>query len=45
MQIRHCWSKGGGMWTLIIVNTSDDIKKFLHAYSPMGSAGWELLRR
>jgi hypothetical protein len=22
------------MWTLILVNASDDIKKFLHAYSP-----------
>jgi hypothetical protein len=33
------------MWTLILVNTSDDIKKFLHAYSPMRSADWKLLRR
>jgi hypothetical protein len=38
-------SNKGGIWTLILVNTSDDIKKFLHAYSPMRSAGWELLRR
>src|SRR3984893_11700516 len=28
-----------GIWTLILVNTSDDIKKFLHSYSPMRSAG------
>jgi hypothetical protein len=27
------------MWTLILVNTSDHIKKFLHAYSPLRSAG------
>jgi hypothetical protein len=33
------------MWTLILVNTSDDLKKFLHAYSPMRSADWELQRR
>src|ERR1700687_5322901 len=26
-------------------DTSDDIKKFLHAYSPMRSADWELQRR
>jgi|ERR1700730_16288053 hypothetical protein len=35
-------SNKGGIWTLILVNTSDDIK---NAYSPMRSAGWELLRR
>ncbi len=34
-----------GMWTLILVNTSDDIKKFLPACSPMRSVGWELLRQ
>jgi hypothetical protein len=33
-----------GMWTLILVNTSDDIKKFFHAYSPM-PADCELQRR
>jgi hypothetical protein len=35
-------SNKGGIWTLILVNTSDDIK---NAYSPMRSAGWERLRR
>jgi len=27
-----------------LARMDDDIKKFLHAYSPMRSAGWELLR-
>jgi hypothetical protein len=30
-------SNKGGMWTLILVNTGDDIKKIIHAYSPMPS--------
>ena len=28
-----------------LARMDDDIKKFLHACSPMRSAGWELLRR
>ena len=32
-------------WTLILVNTGHDIKKFPHAYSPVRSAGRELPRR
>jgi hypothetical protein len=28
----------------LLARMDDDIKEFLHAYSPMRSAGWELLR-